>query len=249
MFERVPTTPDSWLFKGYLQDHGINTDSIWAEMMNSAPWVARSNPCMLYRGNELKRGKFFLMAGAKDVLYKYGYPGFQWLSMENYKHVSSLPVLQAALEQLIIDDEPLKFNHIIGTMYEHDTDEIGPHSDRVDDIEPDTDIYSLSFGDIREFEVSSKISGVSHVTVLRDGDLFVLGPLTNATMNHSLLPVSKETHIKRSGSVHPRISIVLRQIHTKVSQEMLYKKVQQSIAAKKKRNTVKSRVRDEDMAI
>jgi hypothetical protein len=84
---------------------------------------------MLYRGNQLKRGKFFLMCGEPGMYYKYGYPGFQWISMLHYRHISCMPVLEAALKTLIIDDEPLVFNHLIGTIYA-DTDEIGAHSDQ-----------------------------------------------------------------------------------------------------------------------
>src|SRR5690242_12146385 len=123
MMQPVPTTPDSFIYRGYLDDSGVDTAKVWVEMINNAPWVSRSDPSMLYRGNQLKRGKFFLMAGEEDVFYKYGYPGFQWVSMLHYKHLNSMPVLKQALEQLIIDDMPLQFNHIIGTMYEHDTDE------------------------------------------------------------------------------------------------------------------------------
>jgi hypothetical protein len=49
--------------------------------------------------------------------------------MLHYRHISFMPVLEAALKTLMIDDEPLVFNPLIGTIYA-DTDEIGAHSDQ-----------------------------------------------------------------------------------------------------------------------
>jgi hypothetical protein len=132
--QHIKSTPDSFMFKGYLQDSGVDTVELWDELISSAPWASMDDPSMLYRGNQLKRGKFFLMNGDTDKLYKYGYPGFQWKSMLHYRHLDSMPfsmpLLKAALDKLIIDDEPLQYNHIIGTVYDADTDEVGAHSDR-----------------------------------------------------------------------------------------------------------------------
>eukprot|EP00953_Heterococcus_sp_UTEX-ZZ885_P013931 7942-Heterococcus_DN1.PRE.5 len=37
--------------------------------------------------------------------------------MLHYRHISCMPVLEAALKTLIIDDEPLVFNPLIGTIH------------------------------------------------------------------------------------------------------------------------------------
>jgi alkylated DNA repair dioxygenase AlkB len=211
--QAILATPDSYIQHGYLQANGVNTVQLWEDLLQLAPWVDRADPCMLYRGNQLKRGKFFLMAGEPGTLYKYSYPGFQWASMLHYRHWDTVPTLKAALQGLTIRGEPARFNHIIGTLYTEDTDEICAHSDRMADIEAGTDIISLSFGDKREFELTAAGQETGHIEVLSDGDLFVLGPQTNASMKHAVLPVAKERVLQRGGErQQPRISVVLRQI-------------------------------------
>jgi hypothetical protein len=46
------------MYMRYLQDIGVDTAHLWDELVTSAPWVSRSDPIMLYRGNQLKRGSF-----------------------------------------------------------------------------------------------------------------------------------------------------------------------------------------------
>jgi hypothetical protein len=54
--------------------------------------------------------------------------------------------------------------------------------------------------------------------VLEDGDLFVLGPRTNARLKHAVLPVKHEQIIERHGAaVMPRIRVVMRDIKTQLS--------------------------------
>ena len=58
--------------------------------------------------------------------------------------------------------------------------------------------------------------------VLESGDLFVLGPRTNALHRHAIVPVALEKEIKRPKDyvVQPRISLVARDI---ARQELLKK--------------------------
>jgi hypothetical protein len=95
----------------------------------------------------------------------------------------------------------------------------------------------LSLGDRRKFELTT--GGSSHIEVLPDGDLFVLGPETNASMKHAVLPVNRESVVRRVRQSRPRISIVLRQITTEVTIDQLDKRVQRSLADKDKRDAKK----------
>lgn len=205
--------------------------------------------------------------------------------MSFYRSWESLPVLSAFLAKLEAtlkwQGRTVDFNHVIATLYEKESDEIGAHQDKMHDIEPDTPILSISLGDGREFVLEplqpkkdkkekSKKSGAAagdlsqarkrskteagasansgtadagathlqrHVEELRAGDLFVLGPKTNATMTHAITPIAKEELIERtvSGSgvrqFKSRMSLVLRQIKTSMTLEEVAKRIDQAKAA------------------
>jgi 2OG-Fe(II) oxygenase superfamily len=131
-----------------------------------------------------------------------------------------MPVLKEALQGICIKGKPAVFNHIIGTLYTEQKDEIGAHHDKMD-IRAGSDIISLSLGDVREFVLTSKDGVEQQRVVLEDGDLFVLGPRTNEILKHAVLPVKDEQITERHGSsIEPRISIVLRDIKTQVALQL-----------------------------
>eukprot|EP00953_Heterococcus_sp_UTEX-ZZ885_P024602 13451-Heterococcus_DN1.PRE.4 len=211
-------------------------------LLQTAPWNDRSNPAMMMRGHKLKRTKFFAFAHDNPNLFlKYGYTGFQWSSLKLYKRWSSMPELKEALQGLSINDKPAVFNHIIGTLYVEQKDEIGAHHDKMLDIKPGSDIISLSLGDAREFVLTSEDGVEQQRVVLEDGDLFVLGPLTNAQLKHAVLPVKDEQIIERNGTaVEPRISIVLRDIKTQLSRAQVIAKIAKSERTKQRARQTKA---------
>jgi alkylated DNA repair dioxygenase AlkB len=158
--------------------------------------------------------------------------------MLHYRPWSALPELKAVLKQL--QEDGFDFNHVIGTLYTEPTDCIGAHADEMVDIEPATDIVSLSLGDSREFVLAK--DGTEDVTVvLNAGDLFVLGPETNATMKHAVQPVKKEIVIDRSSTgFQPRISIVLRKIHAEYTRAEVMAKIKRAGRDAVKRDAVKA---------
>jgi alkylated DNA repair dioxygenase AlkB len=228
--QAVPNTPDSYIHKGYLQQHGTDTAVLMQNLLQTAPWNKRENPAMMMRGHKLKRTKFFAFAHDDPNLFlKYGYTGFQWASLKLYKHWSSLPELKEALQGMCINGKPAAFNHIIGTLYTEQKDEIGAHHDKMRDIREGSDIISLSLGDAREFVLTSEDGVEKQRVVLEHGDLFVHGPLTNAQLKHAVLPVKAERIIERHGAaLGPRISVVLRDIQTQLSRAEVVAKIDQS---------------------
>jgi alkylated DNA repair dioxygenase AlkB len=142
---------------------------------------------------------------------------------------------------MLINDEPAVFNHIIGTLYVEQKDKIGAHSDKMKDIRADSDIISLSLGAAREFVLTSMDGNEKQRVVLEDGDLFVLGPRTNASLKHAVLPVKDEQIIERHGAaVEPRISIVLRDIETQLSKAQVMAKIAQSERSKQRARQTKT---------
>jgi hypothetical protein len=197
---------------------------------------------MMMRGNQLKRTKFFLFAHEDpNLFFKYGYTGFQWASLELYKRWGSMPVLKETLQGMEINGTSAVFNHIIGTMYVEQKDEIGAHHDKLTDIRPGSDIISLSLGDAREFVLTSEEGVEQQRVVLEDGDLFVLGPATNATLKHAVLPLKDERIIRRNGAAaRPRISLVLRDIKTQLTRAQVAAKIAQSERSKERSRQAKT---------
>jgi alkylated DNA repair dioxygenase AlkB len=210
-----------------LQEHGTNTSDLMQSLLQTAPWNRRDNPTMMMRGHELNRTKFFAFAhDDPNLLLKYGYTGFQWSSLKLYKRWSTMPELKKALQGMCIKSQPSVFNHIIGTLYKEQKDGIGAHKDKMKDIRAGSDIISISLGDAREFVFTSGDGAEQQRVVLEDGDLFVLGPCTNAQLKHAVLPVKDERIIERHGAaVQPRISIVLRDIKTQLSELKSWQKL------------------------
>jgi alkylated DNA repair dioxygenase AlkB len=151
-----------------------------------------------------------------------------------------MPVLREALQGMHISDKPAVFNHIIGTLYSDQKDEIGAHHDKMTDIRPGSDIISLSLGDAREFVLTSEAGVEQQRLVLEDGDLFVLGPATNAVLKHAVLPLKDECIIQRNGTAaRPRISVVLRDIKTQLFRAQVAAKIAQSERSKERSRQAK----------
>ena len=237
--------------------------------MQFAPWVDRADTAMLYRGNQLKRQKFFINCDEDEKIPVYRYPGAQWQTLKHYqslKSVKNMPLLCELLDRVKKDVTfnglPVRFNHVIGTLYSKETDEIGAHSDKVRDIELGTPILSLSFLDAREFILARTAGNEADgdedvVEVLRAGDLFALGPQTNSCMTHAVPSIAKETVIKRpvdptvpcGKRFGPRISLVLRQIATVVDQKTLEERQRIARKSKTRRDALKAaRVRSSGSA-
>jgi alkylated DNA repair dioxygenase AlkB len=233
--QRVPNTPDSYICKGYLQQQGTDTAALMQSLLHMAPWNQRANPAMM-RGHKLKRTKFFLFANEDpDMFFKYGYNGFQWALLKLYKRWDSMPVLKEALQSMEINGKSAVFNHTIGTMYVEPKDEVGTHHDNMQDIRPGSDILSVSLGDEREFVLTSEEGVEQQRLVLEDGDLFVLGPATNAALKHAVLPLKDECIIQRNGTAaRPRISLVLRDIKTQLSRAQVAARIAQSERSKER---------------
>jgi hypothetical protein len=155
--------------------------------------------------------------------------------MRAYRDVRTVPELHNIMEllckRLRFKDRSVALNHIL-TCYRGTDDNIGFHSDKMKDITPETPIISLSLGEKREFHFGQVDSNdkmktiTTHKFVLNSGDLFILGPKTNAVYRRAIVTVDQEKLIRRDpkAKVGPRISIVLRDIETIITREDARKK-------------------------
>lgn len=211
----------------------------------SARWdfLDRDEVYTRYRGHVLARGKRYCMKGDTGddelplVFYKYGFPGFQYRAMLHYNTFAQAPEI-ADLAQFFdthfsfrfTGDAPDKLrtpsiNHCIATRYEDGDDNIGFHSDKVDDIADNSMIFMLSTGAVRELHFRRVgEENPCAVFVVTPGTLFVLGPETNRLYEHSVVPLKKEKVLSRE-TVGMRMSLVFRNIKTELSQAELLKKL------------------------
>jgi alkylated DNA repair dioxygenase AlkB len=253
-----PCFLDSYFVPCFLQDVlKMDPAAVMKSIMATAPWTDPSDPNMMYRGNELARQKCFLVPGELGasvneppaLLFNYRYPGYQYASLEAYRPLEAVPdvhrIVQLVEQGLEFNDAPVHINHVIGTCYRDAEDNIGYHSDKVKDITPDTPIVSLSFGEPREFHIGhadptdKKLTICDQAFILGPGDLFVLGPRTNVHYRHAIVPVEEERLIERADDheVQPRVSIVCRDIATRVTLKEAREKAKKTIQARVERQT------------
>jgi alkylated DNA repair dioxygenase AlkB len=240
---------DSFVVRSFLQTvMHCDVNKLFDTLNKNAFWTDPSNPDLMYRGRELARKKAFLVKEMGDddnddgvvlmdvepsVMPIYRYPGFQYGSMQHYRDMRSLPEVNNLVEELckrsLFAGKAINVNHVILTNYRGADDNIGFHSDKTRDMTPGSLILSLSLGETREFHLGTpdasdpKMSTVTtHRIVLNPGDLFILGPKTNVSHRHSIVPVSEEKLSTRKNDdivVGPRISMVLRDIQSVMSRD------------------------------
>jgi alkylated DNA repair dioxygenase AlkB len=99
-----------------------------------------------------------------------------------------------------------KHNHVLGTKYRNESDQISAHSDKYQDLVDGSFITSLSFGATRDlvFEPVTAGQGKRFTLALTDGALFVMGPKTNAAFTHCVPPSKTPTAL--------RMSLIFRQV-------------------------------------
>jgi alkylated DNA repair dioxygenase AlkB len=252
---------DSYIIPGFVATTlGMDHSKLFGALHDSAPWTDPSDPDFKYRGRELARQKAFLVVSDDPVprldmepsnIPRYSYPGFQHGSLQSYRDVRTVPelhaILKALMERLGYKDCAVVLNHAILTCYRGADDNIGFHSDKTRDIAVGAPIISLSLGETREFHFGmahpeDKMQTITtHRFVLKSGDLFILGPQTNAAYRHAIVSVDLEKLIKRAknAEVKPRISIVLRDIHTMITREEARKRAAKTVLARKIREQEK----------
>ena len=163
----------------------------------------------------MKRTKAFLVTTLPASYPLYRYPSFRYA---NYRSLDAVPGLDAVFAAIRFNGQPVVFYHVILTLYEEQSDCIGRHQDKLRDIKPASDIVNISLGASRKFELS-RDEVATHVEQLEDGDVFVLGPQTNRSMKHAVLPLAQDA------ALEPRISIVVRHIATAMTAEELHERL------------------------
>lgn len=123
-------------------------------------------------------------------------------------------------------------------MYEDGKDCIGPHNDKVDDIEGP--IYTFSFGAQRELHLhdndNDDLANPDDVIIMEPGSLLILGPETNKVMKHSIPEAKFHRVLPKDVYMGSRTSIIFRTSHNILTQDEVDKKVAIAERAKEARN-------------
>ncbi|GAB5363870.1 hypothetical protein AAMO2058_000920500 [Amorphochlora amoebiformis] len=102
-----------------------------------------------------------------------------------------------------------KLNHCVLNLYRNKDDYIGPHSDKMLDIQQGSQIISISLGEMRPMILISNDCKHMQTIHLPHGSIFVIGPKTNKLWKHSIPKVKKEVGV--------RVSLTIRNIATHVT--------------------------------
>ena len=242
--ETIRYGPDSYYIRNFLSTVlGLDHQYVFNQFLAQIDWVERDNTAILYRGNQINRTKGFFTANTELdpvtrvplQIYKYVYPGFTYRILLQHRCFNDLPILDGIVERitsgLTFHGDAITINHGIATQYIHPTDGIGAHQDKLKSIVRATPILSLSLGGRREMQLTDFDGKLIHALEMEPGSLFVLGPETNLTMKHAIVPTEQETiQIERPGGVTtPRISIVLRNIADALTERRIVRTVMNSI--------------------
>jgi len=234
---------------------------------------------MKIRGKSFHSTKFFLIqdedndAEGRPARYpKYSYPGFQWESLKQYKTIGTVPDIQKIvqtfanhisysntpqtnnknpIEATKIEEKNLIINHVLGTKYCSAEDLIAYHDDKSKYLIKDSPIFLISLGERRELHLRPKGSQDStECLIMEPGSMFVLGPRTNDTMQHSIVPTKDESLIQRYGEIGTRISLTMRSVSNMVDREEVINQIKDSrkkkeISRKKAEEVKKKEIKEE----
>jgi alkylated DNA repair dioxygenase AlkB len=219
---------------GWIQSLLKMDERAMMNIVSELPFADRNSSDMKYRGHTLARTKFFAVDSLANVPV-YRYPGFQYVQIPNYYHlITEHPFLQT-IQDAIEHQFGHGTNHVIGTLYENEHDNIGWHFDKPATIDPNVPIFIISFGAQRPllFRRNGETDACYSIP-MEPGSLFILSAKINSQYEHCIPSSSTETFT-------PRISLIYRQICNRISIEEMTKKVEQSIKGKTARENHKKR--------
>lgn len=92
-------------------------------------------------------------------------------------------------------------NHVISTKYRSENDSISKHSDKYNDLQPNSHIVSWSFGESRYLDFEPIDPNGPHKkfrVLLKNGSFFAMGPKTNEHYTHSIAKQKTKCKLRMS---------------------------------------------------
>jgi hypothetical protein len=218
----------------YANAVGLSSDGIWSDIISlpthgeddelslDEGWKPKLLPgahsALKYKGNPVARDKLWLQTDFDDGMKRYGYTGWQWRVSLAQRRIESVPSI-AMLTMRINHSLPFHFqvNHAIVTVYDGPDENIGLHSDKMGDFNPNTGFIVLKLGEARRFQFSTPEGRVFFDRKLEGGTAILVSAEANVLTKHG---VPKDHTCKgKSGS------IVWRSIETTVPWSTVHKKI------------------------
>jgi len=171
---------------------------MFQQLIDEIPWQQES---IIIKGEKKVQPRLCAWFGDE----KYSYSG---VTLQPYKFSPTLLVLK----EQIYEKYGYRFNSVLANLYRDCKDSVDWHSDDEKELGTNPIIASLSFGDIRMFEMRSKFkedikkSVVQHVNIPLDGgSLLIMRGATQQDWQHR---VPKEYHDRNA-----RINLTFRSIN------------------------------------
>ena len=179
-----------------------------------------SHPALNYRGNPIGRHKVWLQTDYDQGLKRYGYTGWQWRVSLAQCRMESIPLINQVTRDInaMFGMEPL--NHAIVTVYQNGEDNIGAHSDKNGDFNPNTGFIVLKLGHARRFQFLDN-GVVFYDKEVPAGTAVLVSGEANITTKHAV-PRDTKCH-SESGS------IVWRSIGTTFSWATVLRNIKKSM--------------------
>lgn len=219
---------DAVIFPRFCQDElGIDPGALWDELLEyptwqddveipfracgeDPHWITGRHRALRYRGNELKRRKIWCQSGYAEGLRRYNYTGWQHRISFATHAVEHLPPVKAFAEKLnegLTRSGHAAHNHWIVTAYDDQDFNIGYHSDKDRDFEPESFFVVLKLGATRDF--GFKLPGAPQAFFVRPLEagtaVFVrckAPGAANGRVQHGVPPMT--TPVGASGSIVSR---------------------------------------------
>lgn len=196
-------------------------------------WVDGENEALNYRGRPIKRGKMWLqrLPTAEGYL-RYSYTGWQWNVLPATADVEDCPeVLPIAdkYDKFATENGSPKANHYIVTKYKNGQDNIGFHSDKLQDIAENSLITVVKTGThARPFGLCDpdQENNPFFLQELEPGTAVIMTLEANLATKHGVPAVDE---------AGPSGSIVFRTIKTKLSTAHVAQKLGKTIKKKAKK--------------
>ena len=115
--------------------------------------IPGSHKALNYRGHDLRRHKVWLQDDPESGGRLYRYTGWTWPIALATKHVATCPKMMEVAKCInTVLPQDVHHNHWIGTLYRDGSDNIGFHSDKWGDIDPQSWVVVVKLGAARLFE-------------------------------------------------------------------------------------------------
>jgi hypothetical protein len=211
----------------FCADVGVDACATLTRARAAAGYVDRNRPCAMYRGRALRRTCMYVDLLDDEQSSVYTYPGFQWAATQMYRKLADEEWMRPVAEAVGRAVGDHVFTQALATRYDTGRDAIDYHRDDMQSIADPSLIFNVSLGGERVFALKCAVTGEVESVRMAHGSALVMTTACNASYLHALLPEAEP--------VEPRVSIIFREIKTRLDAHTLGRKRAAAACAKERR--------------